>query len=387
MMILRGRVPCGLFADHPYSQGPASLDWGPPAEPLINFRSSNLHPPNYPTAIMYRNILSQNLGHNAHDGNNRRTRRAAGAALILLGVVLAAATTGRPSDDTDSTHLVARDFEVKCPMQQSSYPIAKPSDPQCMLEVTVCEPLNLALVHVFKSGGSSLRTQLEQFCKASTGSEAIMYPGWAAPGRGRGRPCDLDGICNKLTCYTMLRDPVERFFSGYHEAMFRGYDHTLRHLRLPSNATFEQKMHSFRIALMKRERNNTRDSHLKTQSDFLPATAPFHAFMRPDGGEKIDKLLCESHDCYWAGKQNAPACPKVLAGGGWGARNRSSSNFAQQQYVIREEHLTNREIARIAKIYAKDYCRFGFKEHPRAQRFMGRSLCGGGMTDADSQSL
>jgi hypothetical protein len=102
----------------------------------------------------------------------------------------------------------------ECPTSNAAYPVTMDGK-TCKLLVTVCEPLGIAFLHNYKAAGTSIRIQLEQFCLESTGVVAKVYEGYRK-GEEIARPCDLDGICKSLRCYSVIRDPVERFLSAYH---------------------------------------------------------------------------------------------------------------------------------------------------------------------------
>lgn len=308
-----------------------------------------------------------------------RVRRALKTAFVLLVLAVSLSATppaklailrNKSPEPFHAPELRNSRLWNQCPMIPRSYPISETA--VCDIEVGVCEPLNLAFLHVYKAGGTALAIQLDEFCFASTGTNIKLYTGYVPRGEGIGRPCDLDGICSNLTCYAVLRDPVDRFLSAYHEAMIRGWDKTLKHYRLPTNSTREQQLEVFRLALDLRERNETRDAHLRLQSYFLPPTAPVNIFYGPRASQQVKDFLCRAHTCFRhpANETKTPSgvspvdCPVKDTSRSNVTRSRMS-NYGDERYVIRESDLTDSEINRIARIFKSDYCRYELAVHAR----------------------
>jgi hypothetical protein len=165
----------------------------------------------------------------------------------------------------------------------------------------------------------------------------------------------MDAVCNSgLTCYSLVRDPIDRFLSAYHEIMRRNPDRDPE-LKLEPTATDEEKLGSFRLALSYRETKKITDGHMNSQVDFLPQKAPLLLFSGLDAPEHIRTLLCRAHSCF---HNNTSRCPDVPMGA---ERSRSNTTYSLAQYLIRESDLSDGEVARIAKIYTKDYCQLGLK--------------------------
>jgi hypothetical protein len=159
----------------------------------------------------------------------------------------------------------------------------------------------------------------------------------------------------------MIRDPVERFLSAYHEVMRRN-PRRYPDLKLPSNATNEQRIFAFRLALQYRENKKLLDPHFNLQRDFVPRKAPFISFFGSDAPDRIRNLLCQAHACFHGWSPEAPSCPDVPMGE-W--RSRANDTYRLPQYAIKESDLEDSEVERIAKIYSKDYERFGFEPNKR----------------------
>jgi hypothetical protein len=102
---------------------------------------------------------------------------------------------------------------------------------------------------------------------------------------------------------------------------------------------------------------------MNSQVEFLPKKAPFILFSGRTAASQIQTLLCRAHACFHNGSQTAPRCPDAPIGA---ERSRADTDYRLPQYMISESDLSDSEIARIAKIYTKDYCRLGLKKHPRA---------------------
>lgn len=85
-------------------------------------------------------------------------------------------------------------------------------------EVTVCAPLRVAFVHVYKAAGTTVLSLLTHFCP----EQVDIYSSW---GSGRGRLDDRSAwrrALGNVTVVTVVRDPLERFQSGVFEVSSRG---------------------------------------------------------------------------------------------------------------------------------------------------------------------
>lgn len=103
---------------------------------------------------------------------------------------------------------------VSCPPRQTgtgALRLKYPSLP-CNMEVFLCRPIALMLIHVYKSAGSSYIEQFERFCEEAVKSKTEKMPGYdraawfplTLEGHDlRGSPCDPERLCTSpgWTCY------------------------------------------------------------------------------------------------------------------------------------------------------------------------------------------
>ena len=92
-------------------------------------------------------------------------------------------------------------------------------------EIWLCDPLRLAYIHIFKSGGTSIGKMLHAACRelpGVPGSTTRILSEWY--GNNNYVRYNLTKLCEEYTCFSAHRDPLERFLSGYHEIMKRKVD-------------------------------------------------------------------------------------------------------------------------------------------------------------------
>ncbi|KAI9018389.1 hypothetical protein DFJ74DRAFT_224086 [Hyaloraphidium curvatum] len=238
-----------------------------------------------------------------------------------------------------------------------------------VFEVTACAPLGLAYVHPFKSGGTALHRQLARFCRAGAGAGRDVFTS-GAHGGGLLPPDALAAACASpgWTCYAGVRDPVDRFLSGFHYAMALRADPALRPFRLPQGAPRSSSIAALLGVLALKENRTELDSHLLPQSAFLPRPgAPLAAFNLSHADEALRPLLCRAHACFWArrGASRAPDCPYERLER---SRSKGARDALRPQYDIKASELSRGTIDRIAALFAEDYCRFSLPKHPSASR-------------------
>lgn len=244
------------------------------------------------------------------------------------------------------------------------------SDP-CDVEVTTCEAIQVAFIHVYKSAGSAYRKHLISFC-GGLGHAAEILRGYDRAswtnGQSRGSPCDLELLCGTpgWTCYAVVRDPLPRFLSAFHETMMRRHDWVIRQTvpALDANATGEMKRETFERVLKLREANRTVDAHLRSQAAFLPRLAPVAIFRVEDGPESINNFLRARYKetlaagLFTPSNSSAPAeCPHPSLSQ---VRSRTDPRLHHPQYTIEVDDLTRDQKRRITRLFAEDYCRLRY---------------------------
>lgn len=235
-------------------------------------------------------------------------------------------------------------------------------------EIHVCKGLGLAYVHIYKNGGTAISKILISFCEKTTGKKPIMYAFfWKNT-----RLPSLESVCDKFMCFTFWREPVDRFFSSYHEIMKRmpkAYEKVLQQFALPSSATQELKIATLTSFFNLVKTGAIRDPHILPQTSFImdrsgqlviPGLAVY-SLNRLD--QILPVLLCGAHSR--ACSPSIEECPyrKDMISDNH-QRDRSSPEYSLPQYLLKEEEVDRGLVEDIAMYFSKDYCFFGIPPHP-----------------------
>lgn len=237
---------------------------------------------------------------------------------------------------------------------------------RCNKEIMVCRPLGLVYLHIFKTSGSSQMARLSEFCEATTGVKGEKISGWDELSSEdlkalKGRPCNSNFLCSSpgWTCYSTTRDPVDRFLSAHHEINKRRETIVVRTFlpALAENAPLDVKIDALGTLLALAERSPF-DAHIASQSFFLPNNGSLvRLFKVEDGEEPVQDFLCGIYNCRNR-KAGRKQCPRIRAGK---ERSRGETSYRVPQYDIKREEVPTEIVRRIEKLYAKDYCRFGYQ--------------------------
>ena len=251
-------------------------------------------------------------------------------------------------------------------------------------EIQVCPGLKLAYHHIFKNAGTTMMSELSDFCRNSTGSSGYLLRSWDQTKKLN----SFHKLCSENVCYTFWRDPIERFLSGFHELMKRsesfkstlGSDwrnHMEHHwlfpllnasLELPQNTTHQKKMSTLQSFWDLVKKGILIDGHIQPQTDFLsmakgtfPAMSDIVYFDMRRSKSLLPFLFCGAYSKYAANE----SCP-YTTGKIDHSRNRFSTGYGLPQYTIHDSQLDMKFIDELTRYYRQDYCFFSIKLHPRA---------------------
>jgi hypothetical protein len=309
------------------------------------------------------------------------------AAWITITIMFAVSFSVNDQTNTTSAHTSLdriKSLNTTCDPQTNklpSYcslrpppPIPVASEPQAELslyEIRICSGLGIAYIHIFKNGGTTINYLLQKFCKVSTGKKPT---GFASYNRDS-RVASLEDICSQNLCFTFWREPVNRYFSSYHEVM-RRYDRgiykrkkeSIQQILLPGNATMTQKVASFEKFLNLVETNELNDPHIRSQKKYLinpksgnavfPGLAVFELQRL---FSVLPTLLCGAHDRC----QPCTPCPYDEEWEGTSSRSRDDEKYRLGQYILEEDDVGGHILTRVASFYREDYCYFGIPRHPQ----------------------
>lgn len=249
--------------------------------------------------------------------------------------------------------------------------------PKRVYEVHYCVGLDITYIHIFKNAGTTVLRKLRHFCNATTGAPTLMFANWDPNGRQL-TEASLRQLCVTSKCFTFWREPVGRLLSGYHEVM--RIHHTRRapsrlpsqvsHFVLPSNASRSKVVANFERFLSAVERGAVRNANVNDQRSFVmtngqPVFPNLAAFPLTELSSQLPEVFCDAFARCAPGE----LCPVALASvDGTRNRDRSSSDYGLQQYVLDESELPTQLIVRIVNHFRSDYCLFDIPLHERGPR-------------------
>ena len=218
-------------------------------------------------------------------------------------------------------------------------------------ELWVCDPLRLVYIHIFKSWGTTLGGTLIGNCKRSFGKDsARVFSGWT--GDKSVKDYNLTSICQIYTCFTLYRDPIDRFLSGYHEIMKRRKAHVPKHNATSHLQGFINDVISGKVG----------DPHVMPQFKFIKtgkslssrvSTILYGPVQR--AGEVMETLYCGSlSKC-----RHNVSCNFEFPKGK--TRDRFNSDYGIGNFTFTPEGLLDTQILELEKYYHMDYCLFGIQ--------------------------
>ncbi|CAM9479104.1 unnamed protein product [Choristocarpus tenellus] len=278
---------------------------------------------------------------------------------------VAAVASGRENEKNDPNCYSCPTETRMCPHGVSRVAKAEGLDDErlCHMpdtyEVNVCFELELAFLHIYKAGGTSVNADLEAACKAIGGS-AVKYKTWGnAMSALNIMPAEMVEHFPPpgMTLFTFVRDPLERFLSGYHEhqirRMWKG------EVAVPQENSVEYQenrlvhLENFLKTLTEVVHvNGWKDPHLRPQARFLYAGTrqelPVTVFRLENAEKTLSGLYSMSNLSRHRSSVNENR-----------GRTRNET-FGEPFFTVKSEELSSRDRSAICLLYVEDYCRFGF---------------------------
>ena len=224
-------------------------------------------------------------------------------------------------------------------------------------EIWLCDPLRLAYIHIFKSGGTSIGKMLHAACRELPGVPGLttrILSEWY--GNNNYVRYNLTKLCEEYTCFSAHRDPLERFLSGYHEIMKRKVDSGQASV-LPSEIS-RQHLSDF---ILKVVNGKISDGHVQPQAFFFGdkarqfRMATIHWTPLEDISSLARLLVCGKYAMYGC----SGPCPIDPSNEQLHARSRLKiPGYGIKNFTFLVSDLTPQETILLEKFYRVDFCLF-----------------------------
>lgn len=231
-------------------------------------------------------------------------------------------------------------------------------------EIWLCDPLRLAYIHIFKSGGSSLGKMLHEACRnipeiPSKDASVRILSGWT--GNTQFSRYNVTKLCAEFTCYSAHRDPLERFLSGYHELRKRNKwdpDAEVSKLHPEDESIRRQHLSKFIVEVVDGKYHN---AHIQPQAFFFGdknhsfRMNSIHWAPLEDAYSLLNLLFCAKYAIYGCGGR----CELNVDGTHFKARSRKLvKGYGIEEFTFDVSDLSEEETLALEKYYAVDFCLF-----------------------------
>lgn len=206
--------------------------------------------------------------------------------------------------------------------------------------IHVCHDHKIAFLHIYKSSSTSIGRMIQDIC-ASSG-----YYGNFLPTHPQTRVSQVVELSEKgYFIFTIVRDPIERFLSSYHELGIRGKT------KFDPQISRKENFRFFFDSVMKQlvENEHTMDGLIIPQSCFVKyesSTLPLNLVLNVEHINLLPVIIKNIIN-----QTNIPTRTEDLV----------NSHNIDHRFMVKDSELSREEYRALCILYKSDYIHFGFQ--------------------------